>query len=74
MDNPDFVAIAKAYGFSGREVKTREELEEGVKEMFASKGCYLLVADVEEEGSVYPMVPAGGTVTNIMLGNDEQDY
>jgi len=74
MDNPDFVAIAKAYGFSGREVKTREELDEGVKEMFACKGCYLLVADVEEEGSVYPMVPAGGTVTNIMLGNDEQDY
>ena len=32
------------------------------------EGPYLLVADVEEQGMVYPMVPAGSTITNILMG------
>ena len=51
MENPDFVAIAKAYGIAGRTVEKRE------------------VANVETCGMVYPMVPAGGSVTNMILGD-----
>lgn len=68
MENPDFVAIAKAYGIASREVLKREELDEAIREMLEHDGPYLLVADVEEQGMVYPMVPAGSTITNILMG------
>ena len=68
MENPDFVAIAKAYRISAREVQKREELDEAIAEMLNYDGSYLLVADVEEEGMVYPMVPAGASITNIIMG------
>lgn len=68
MDNPNFVAIAKAYGIASREVRRREDLNEAIKEMLEHDGPYLLVADVEEQGMVYPMIPAGTTVTNILTG------
>lgn len=68
MENPDFIAIAKAYGIAAREVQKREELDEAIAEMLHHEGAYLLVADVEEQGMVYPMVPAGATITNIIMG------
>ena len=69
MENPDFLGIAKAYGIAAREVQKREELDEAIQEMVNYKGAYLLVADVERFGLVYPMVPAGATVTNIIMGD-----
>jgi len=66
MENPDFVAIAKAFRLGAREVKKREELEDAIHEMLAYPGAYLLVADVEKCGVVYPMVPAGGCVTQML--------
>ena len=71
MVNPDFVSIAKAYGIAAREVQKREELDEAIQEMVDHKGAYLLVADVERFEMVYPMVPAGATVTNIIMGDQK---
>lgn len=68
MENPDFVMIAKAYGIASRSVEKREELDEAIAEMMSHDGPYLLVAEVETCGMVYPMVPAGGSVTNMILG------
>ncbi len=68
MQNPDFVAIAKAYGIAGREVTERVDLDQAIQEMLQHDGPYLLIANVEEQGMVYPMVPAGSTVTNILMG------
>ena len=70
MENPDFVQIAKAYGIASREVQRRDELADAIREMVSHKGPYLLVADVEEEGTVYPMTPAGATVTTILMGDE----
>ena len=70
MENPDFVQIAKAYGIASREVQRRDELANAIREMVSHKGPYLLVADVEEEGTVYPMTPAGATVTTILMGDE----
>jgi acetolactate synthase-1/2/3 large subunit len=67
MENPDFVAIAKAFRIGAREVKKREELDEAIREMLDYKGSYLLVADVEKSGMVYPMVPAGGCITEMIF-------
>jgi acetolactate synthase-1/2/3 large subunit len=69
MKNPDFVRIAEAYGIPGRLVSKREELDEAIREMLAAKGAYLLEAKVIKKGLVYPMVPAGANITNILLGD-----
>ncbi len=71
LENPDFVAVAKAYGIVAREVREREDLDGAIQEMLACDGAYLLVADVEPQGMVYPMTPAGSTVTNILMGDDK---
>lgn len=70
MKNPDFVGIARAYGIPGKAASTREELDEAIREMMATDGPYLLVANVEESGMVYPMVPAGGAITDILMGDE----
>lgn len=69
MKNPDFVKIADAYNIKGRKVTQRSELDGAIQEMLEHKGPYLLEVVVETKGMVYPMVPAGGTVTNILMGN-----
>ena len=66
MENPDFVTIAKAYKIEAREVQKREELDEAIQEMLARQGAFLLVVNVEKCGMVYPMVPAGGNVTEMI--------
>ncbi|WP_085535922.1 biosynthetic-type acetolactate synthase large subunit [Massilibacteroides vaginae] len=70
MLNPDFVAIAKAYNIEGRVVEKREELDGAIQEMLNHDGAYLLVATIEKCGMVYPMIPAGSTVTNIIMGDN----
>lgn len=70
MENPDFVMIAKAYGIASKEVKDRNELDSSIKEMLEHDGPYLLVTDVEEKGMVYPMIPAGATITDMIMGDN----
>ena len=69
LKNPDFVKIAEAYNIRGRKVSQREELDDAIDEMLEHEGAYLLEVVVETKGMVYPMIPSGGCVTNIMLGN-----
>lgn len=66
MTNPDFNAIATAYKIANRKVTKREELDDAIKEMLLNDEAFLLVVDVEENGLVYPMTPAGETITNIL--------
>jgi len=69
MQNPDFVAIAKAYRIDGTEVHKREDLDDAIADMLKDDKPYLLVVNVEKKGMVFPMVPAGTCVTNILLGD-----
>ena len=68
MHNPDFTAIAKAYHIDGQTVKRREDLDAAIADMLKDDKPYLLVVEVEQKGMVYPMIPAGTCVTNILLG------
>lgn len=70
MNNPDFVKIAEAYNIPAKKVSDRAELDNAISEMLTHKGPYLLDVQVETKGMVYPMVPAGSSVTNILLGNE----
>jgi acetolactate synthase-1/2/3 large subunit len=69
MQNPDFIAIAKAYRIDGSEVHKREELDDAIEDMLKDDKPYLLVVNVEKKGMVFPMVPSGTCVTNILLGD-----
>lgn len=68
MINPDFELIAKAYGISARTVNVREDLDAAIADMLKDDKAYVLVVNTEEDGMVYPMVPAGGKVTDILVG------
>lgn len=70
MKNPDFVKIAQAYNIESKKVDKREDLDSAILEMLNHKGSFLLDVDVEAKGMVYPMVPAGSCVTNILLGDE----
>ena len=69
MDNPDFVKIAEAYRIPGRKVTDRKELDGAIEEMLKTKSAYLLEVMIEQKGMVYPMIPAGTCVTNILLAD-----
>ncbi|MBL4828865.1 MAG: acetolactate synthase 2 catalytic subunit [Aliivibrio sp.] len=58
-DNPDFVALAAAFGFPGKTITKKEEVEPALKEMFASKTAYMLHVMISEEENVWPLVPPG---------------
>ncbi|WP_298555945.1 biosynthetic-type acetolactate synthase large subunit [uncultured Algibacter sp.] len=67
MTNPNFVAIAEGYYIKARKVTKRDELEEAVKEMMASKESYFLEVCVEKEDNVFPMIPSGASVSDVRL-------
>ncbi len=72
MLNPNFVALAAAYNIAGRDVSCREELDGAIAEMLECKGAYLLNVNVCEQGMVFPMIPAGDGVSDIMLSSNEK--
>ena len=60
--SPDFVKLADAHGIAGRAVTTRAELADAVNEARTAPGAFLLNFLVEKEDSVYPMIPAGSAL------------
>jgi acetolactate synthase-1/2/3 large subunit len=71
IQSPDFVQVAKGYGIEGRSVCKRGELKDSLAEMLNYDGSYLLEVMVGKENNVFPMVPQGRGVAEIVLGKDE---
>ena len=65
---PDVVQLAGAYGFKGRTVERPSDLVEALETAFADPGPYLLNVRVTPLETVYPMVPAGGAINEMVLG------
>ena len=63
---PDFVKLAEAYGAEGHRVTRPEDLEEVLRLAFSSPGPAVIDIRVKREANVYPMIPAGGTVHDMM--------
>jgi len=59
LHNPDFVKLAEAHGLQGSRVETRGEVEQAVRWAESTEGTVVVEFRVEQEDSVYPMVPAG---------------
>ena len=58
LRSPDFVALAQAHGLTGLRVTRREEIPEALERARAEPGTVVVEFRVEQEDSVYPMVPA----------------
>lgn len=67
LQNPDFIKIADGFGVKGRKITKPEDLKGAIAEMLAYDGPYLLHCMVEKEENVFPMVPSGKAVYDIIL-------
>ena len=65
--NPDFGTLAAAYGIKYAKVQTPEELDAAVEQMMQHKGPFFLEAAMIEQENVFPMIPAGKTLNDIIF-------
>ena len=67
LTNPDFIKIAEGFGIAGKKIRERNELSQALDDMLAAETPYLLEIKIMKEANVFPMVPAGGTVSEMRL-------
>jgi acetolactate synthase I/II/III large subunit len=65
--SPDFIRLAEAYGAVGLRATRPEEVEPIIREALSTPGPVIMDFVVEKEESVYPMVPAGAPITEMLL-------
>ena len=64
--NPDFVKLAEAYGIPGMRVTDRAQVEMSIRWAMETPGPVLVDFMVEPEENVYPMIPAGESVNELL--------
>ena len=64
---PDFIKLAEAYGAAGLRAETPDEVEAVLKKGLSLKESVIMEFIVEREEKVYPMVPAGAAITEMLL-------
>jgi acetolactate synthase-1/2/3 large subunit len=67
---PDFVALARAFGWGARRVSNPAELDGALAECLASEGPFFLDVAVAPQENCFPMMPAGKGHHQLMLGKD----
>lgn len=67
MTNPDFIKLAQAYNIPAKKVSDRSELIPSLKEMLESDSAYFLEVVVGKEDNVFPMIPTGAGVSDVLL-------
>ena len=68
MENaPDFVKLAEAYGATGLRCTTPDQVSAVLAQGLNTKGTVVMDFTVDREESVYPMVPSGGSITEMLL-------
>ncbi len=70
MTSPDFVKLADSYGIKGECISDRDNLQEAVQRMWDSDQPYLLEIKVKTKGNVFPMIPAGCAVDQVVFGDE----
>lgn len=71
IQSPNFVTLASAYNIAGKQISKRDELKSSLKEMLDHPASYLLEVAVLHEDNVFPMVPQGKGVAEIVLSKEE---
>ena len=63
---PDFVKLAEAYGIPGIKVRHKDEVVPAIQKAMAHDGPFLVDFGVEPEENVYPMVPPGASLVELL--------
>ena len=66
LSGPDYVKVAEAYGIPAVRVKHREEVVPAIEQAMAEQGPFLIDFVVEPEENVYPMVPPGASLAEVI--------
>ncbi len=66
LSGPDYVKIAEAYGIPGLRVEHNEEVAPAIERAMAEQGPFLIDFVVEPEENVYPMVPPGAALAEVL--------
>ena len=64
--NPDFVKLAEAYGIKGIRVTDKAQVKTAIQDAMEHDGPVLIDFIVEQEENVYPMIPSGMTVKDMI--------
>jgi acetolactate synthase-1/2/3 large subunit len=72
LSGPDFVKIAEAYGFPGLRVEHKEEVVPAIQKAMEEPGPFLIDFKIEPEENVYPMVPPGAALAEVLEGPKEE--
>ena len=64
--SPDFAALARSFGLGGETVRSRQEVEGAVERARVDERTVVLEFQVEKEDTVYPMVPAGARLQDMI--------
>jgi acetolactate synthase-1/2/3 large subunit len=71
LQNPDFVTIAKGFGVAGETIRDPQDIVPAVSRMLAHDGPYLLHVHVAKEDNVFPMVPSGKGINEVILSSED---
>ena len=71
LKNPNFLKIAEGFGVPGEQVTDPNELSGAIARMLAHDGPFLLHVMVEKEDNIFPMVPSGKAVDEIVLDHND---
>ncbi len=71
IQSPNYVMVAKAYNIEGAKISERADLRTALKTMLEHDGSYMLEVMVAKEDNVFPMVPQGRGVSEIVLTRDQ---
>ena len=66
LSGPDFSMLAQAHGLRGIRVDCADDAAEAVRAAWAHDGCVVIDFRVEREANVFPMVPAGRAIGDMM--------
>lgn len=69
IQSPEFVQVASGYHIPGKKVSQREDLKEALEEMLTHKGAFLLEVMTGKKHNVFPMIPQGKSVSEIVLNH-----
>lgn len=64
--------MAEGFGIKGRKVLERPDLDSAIQEMLDYNGPYILEVSIEKEDNVFPMVPTGASVSEVILEPQKQ--
>lgn len=65
--NPDFARVAQAYGITAETITERMHIDEAIERLLTSSESYLLDVRVRAHDNVFPMIPAGMSVSDVRL-------